>query len=57
MNLNLLAKKITEIEKGKQNLSIAQVKEVIHCLGKVLSKLSIIDQLKVLRQILIRAKK
>lgn len=30
MNLNEFAKKITLKEGGKQNLSIAQVKEVIH---------------------------
>jgi hypothetical protein len=38
MNLNELAKKVSEIEGGKQNLAIAQIKEVISALGHVLSK-------------------
>jgi hypothetical protein len=33
MNLNQLAKAICKIEGGKINLTIAQVKEVINCLG------------------------
>lgn len=32
MNLNTVAKQVCELEGGKVNLSIAQVKEVIGCL-------------------------
>lgn len=35
MNLNELAKEISILEGGKQNLSIAQIKEVIRCLSMV----------------------
>jgi len=35
MNLNQLAKAICKIEGGKVNLTIAQVKEVINCLGVI----------------------
>jgi hypothetical protein len=39
MNLNQLAKEITKIEGGRVNLSIAQVKEVMRCLGDVAYKI------------------
>lgn len=35
MDLNKLAQKISEKEKGKVNLSIAQIKEVLRCFGDV----------------------
>lgn len=35
-NLNLLAREIADLEGGKQNLSIAQIKEVLSCLGTIL---------------------
>lgn len=35
MNLNDLAEEISALEGGKKNLTIAQIKEVIACLGKV----------------------
>lgn len=35
MNLNELAKEISLLEGGKQNLSIAQIKEVIRCLSVI----------------------
>lgn len=35
MNLNELAKKVTEKESGNVRLSIAQVKEVLRCFGDV----------------------
>ena len=38
MNLNQIAKEITLLEGGKINLSIAQVKEVMRCLGDVAFK-------------------
>jgi len=36
MNLNTVAKQVCELEGGKVNLSIAQVKEVIKCTFLVL---------------------
>ena len=45
MNLNQLAKAITELEGGKVNLPIAQVKEVLHCLGAVLVDLDMEEAL------------
>jgi hypothetical protein len=39
MNLNDLAKEVALLEGGKQNLSIAQIKEVIKCVGMVLAEL------------------
>jgi hypothetical protein len=41
MNLNQLAKQICALEGGKQNLSIAQVKEVLKCLGLILEESSV----------------
>lgn len=38
MNLNTVAKQVCELEGGKVNLSIAQVKEVIKCLFIVLER-------------------
>lgn len=38
MNLNQLAKAICKIEGGKVNLTIAQIKEVIKCIGIVSQK-------------------
>ncbi len=40
MNLNKLAVEICEIEGGKQELSIAQVKEVLKKLGTVLAQMT-----------------
>jgi len=39
MNLNELAKAVCEIEGGKVNLSIAEVKQVISSIGLVLMRL------------------
>ena len=38
MNLNELAKAITDMEGQKVSVSIAQAKEILLCLGKVLAK-------------------
>lgn len=38
MNLNELAKEISRLEGGKKELSIAQIKEVIKCMGVVLCR-------------------
>jgi hypothetical protein len=35
VNLNELAKEISKLEGGRQNLSIAQIKEVVKCLSIV----------------------
>ncbi len=35
MNLNELAKEVSALEGGKKNLSIAQIKEVIRCIGVI----------------------
>lgn len=40
MNLNELAREVTLREGLKKSISIAQVKEVIRCLGDVLCELS-----------------
>lgn len=37
MNLNELAAEIAYYEGGKKNLTIAQIKEVLSCLGTVLA--------------------
>lgn len=37
VNLNQLAKDISYYEGGKKNLSIAQIKEVLNCLGYILA--------------------
>jgi hypothetical protein len=37
MNLNELAQHVSLAEGGKKNLSIAEIKEVISCLGVVLA--------------------
>ncbi len=41
MNLNELAKEVAMLEGKEQELSIAQIKEVMHCLGYVLSDMPI----------------
>ena len=38
MNLKQLAKEICAREGGSENLSIAQVKEVLRCLGDILTE-------------------
>ena len=43
VNLNDLAKKITLAEGGKENLSIAQVKEVLRLTLVELAKLDLVD--------------
>ena len=40
MNLNQLAVRLSELEGKKQQVDIAQIKEVLKCLGVVLSGLS-----------------
>lgn len=44
MNLNQLAKRISDLEGGKQNLSIAQIKEVVRCMSFIMRyELDIVD--------------
>lgn len=38
-NLNLLAQEVADLEGGKKNLSIAQIKEVLKCLGTILGSM------------------
>lgn len=38
MNLNDLAKEVCKLEKGKKEVNIAQVKEVIRCLCVVIGR-------------------
>lgn len=45
MNLNELAREVCSIEEGEMNLSIAQVKEVLHCLGVILAELPSLEAL------------
>lgn len=35
MNINALAKRITELEGKKQEVNIAQIKEVLSCIQKI----------------------
>lgn len=51
MNLNQFAKEVCKAEGGKQNLSIAQVKEVIRIALQKLSKEDPLDVLVLLRKI------
>ncbi len=51
MNLNELAVEISKIEGKKQNLSIAQIKEVLKCLGMVLNRMNIGEAIEMLRRL------
>ena len=51
MDLNELARRVTELEGKKIPLSIAQVKEVIRCLGLVLWQADMADVLRVLARL------
>ena len=58
MNLNELAKAISVKEGGKQNLSIAQIKEVLRCFGDVLlERQDDLEFLEICSKIYARAKK
>jgi hypothetical protein len=54
MNLNELAKAIAEIEGKKIELSVAQIKEVLLCLGKVLAKQRTVVQADLVKKIIDR---
>lgn len=56
VNLNELAREISDLEGGKKNLSIAQIKEVINCLGKILRSMDAESALSVYAKLL-KAKK
>jgi hypothetical protein len=43
INWNKIAKQVTEIEGKKKEVNIAQVKEVIFCTRKILSKYADLD--------------
>jgi len=51
MDLNELARSIARVEGKKQELSIAQIKEVLSCLGFVLVGLSLFDAFQVLARL------
>jgi hypothetical protein len=38
LDLNELAEEVAKLEGGKVEVNIAQVKEVLHCLGQVLAR-------------------
>jgi hypothetical protein len=57
MNLNDLAVKIARIEGKKIDLSVAQIKEVLLCLGKVLAKQSTFDQANLISKLIARGAK
>lgn len=50
-NLNILAKQISELEGKKVQLSIAQIKEVLKCLGIILGRMSRADMLNLVSRI------
>ncbi len=50
MNLNYLARRITLAETGKQEISIAQVKEVMKLLFTELAQADVIDVLQTIRR-------
>jgi hypothetical protein len=52
MNLNKLAKEICSLEGGKQNLSIAQVKEVLKQLGVVLYTMHATEAVEVFQRLM-----
>lgn len=52
MNLNELAKEISKLEGGKINLPIAQIKEVLKCLGAILAELETSDALVVVARVI-----
>lgn len=54
MNLNQLAKAITDLEGKNVLLSIAQVKEVLLCLGKVLAKMHPVEQTDLVSKLIAR---
>lgn len=54
MNLNQLAKAITDLEGKNVLLSIAQVKEVLLCLGKVLAKMHPVEQADLVSKLIAR---
>ena len=51
MKLNELAKKISELEGKKEQMSIAQISEVLACLGCVLKGMGFWDRIAVLRRL------
>lgn len=51
MNLNELALRISKIEGKKKEVNIAQIKEVLKCLGEVLAPLDAAELLVVMRKI------
>ena len=51
MNLNELARNIAKAEGKQEPLSIAQIKEVLRCLGDLLVSLSTADALKLLARL------
>ena len=51
MNLNELAQKITAKEGKKEQVNIAQIKEILHVLGEVLGEIKWRDCLKILGSI------
>lgn len=51
MNLNQLAKEISALEGKKVQVNIAQIKEVLGCLGRIFRRLEIMDRVKIIRSI------
>lgn len=51
LNLNDVAKEISEIEGKKVELNIAQIKEVLHCLGSLMGSWNLSDLFQVLSKL------
>jgi hypothetical protein len=51
MNLNDLAKHISQLEGKKKSLNVAQIKEVIHVLGKIFNEVGIVESVKLFLKI------
>ena len=52
MNLNELAKEITKREKGKVQVNIAQVKEILCVLGEILEEASPDEAMEILHRLI-----
>lgn len=52
MNLNRLAKELCALETGKQEVNIAQMKEIIRCLGEILREMAPLEAIDLIRRIM-----
>ena len=55
MNLNELARNIAKAEGKREQLSIAQIKEVLRCLGDLLVSLSTAEAFKIVARLIVKS--